>query len=203
MPAATTHSASPRPAAPVSALRRALGAVFAALLLLPPVAATAGELDASEIAKRLMMQREAAAAPRPAPRKVDARGAASPTGKRLRPGGRAATIDLEILFASGSADITPAARRQLSALCRALQADLSSGPRRYQIVGHTDAAGDARENLILSQSRAESVARWLSGPDCGLDGRRLTPVGMGETRLKTPHAPDAAANRRVEIQSLS
>ena len=181
----------------------ALGAFLAALLLLPPVAATAGELDASEIAKRLMMQREAAAAPRPAPRKVDARGAASPTGKRLRPGGRSATINLEILFASGSADITPAARRQLSALCRALQADLSSGPRRYQIVGHTDAAGDARENLILSQSRAESVARWLSGPDCGLDGRRLTPVGMGETRLKTPHDPDAAANRRVEIQSLS
>ncbi|MGG7568193.1 OmpA family protein [Rhodovulum sp. DZ06] len=186
-------------ALPPAVLAPLLAPLLAALLSAAPVAAPAAEMDASEIARRLMMQRggdgvQTAAAPykRTDRLRGTAPAAAAPV-----------TIDLEILFASGSAALSPPAVRQLAALCAALRADLRAGPRRYQIVGHTDAAGDARENLILSQSRAESVAGWLSGPECGLDGRRLTPVGMGETRLKIPDRPDAPANRRVEIKSLS
>lgn len=162
-------------------------------------AARAGDLSADEIARRLMMQRAAPAAPSAASSARPAE-ALRGRGPALEAAG---AVDLEILFASGSAALSGPARRQLAVLCSALRADLAAGAARWQIVGHTDAAGDSRENLILSQSRAESVAAWLAGPDCGLDRRRLTPVGMGEERLKLPHAPRAAANRRVEIQSLS
>lgn len=198
---------------------RTFGALAALLGGLACGPAPAGDMSADEIAHRLMMQR---AAPAPATRSVGAAIAALPharTGAKPAPqpdappgatlGVRppvavaASVIDLEILFELGSADLGSSARRQLGALCAALTADLAAGPRIYQIIGHTDAAGDERANLILSQSRADSVAAWLAGPECGLDRRRLSPVGMGERRLKLPQDPEAAANRRVEIQSLS
>jgi outer membrane protein OmpA-like peptidoglycan-associated protein len=182
---------------------RAGGAMTIALAMLAasPGAGMAQEMSASEIMRRLQMQRGAAdqipATATAAARGVAAvtpRAAAAPAAAR----GEDQRIDLEILFARGSDHLAPKAEAQLSQLCLAMRSDLESGAR-YQIIGHTDATGDGRENLILSQSRAEAVTRWLSGPECGLNPYRLTPVGLGETRLKLPDAPDDAANRRVEI----
>lgn len=164
-------------------------------------AAAAQEMSASEIMRRLQMQRKvmpSAAAPGAAPVRATT---AAPTAAPP-PEDDGGTIDLVILFALGSDQLAPQAERQLGELCVAMRNDLETGAR-YQVIGHTDATGDARENLILSQSRAERVVKWLSGPDCRLDQRRMTPVGKGETRLRLPERPEDAANRRVEIQIRS
>jgi outer membrane protein OmpA-like peptidoglycan-associated protein len=169
-------------------------------------AAAAQEMSASEIMRRLQMQRSvmpsaAPAAAAPARAADPVRKTATATTQRP-PAAQDQTIDLVILFGLGSDKLAPQAERQLGQLCIAMRNDLETGAR-YQVIGHTDATGDARENLILSQSRAESVVTWLAGPDCELDQRRMTPVGRGETRLRLPESPEDAANRRVEIQIRS
>ncbi|MFT4792208.1 MAG: outer membrane protein OmpA-like peptidoglycan-associated protein [Paracoccaceae bacterium] len=167
-------------------------------------AAAAQEMSASEIIRRLQMQRKAV----PVEGTVDPVRTVDSVRKTAglitapTPLDRAETIDLVILFALGSDELAPQAERQLGQLCIAMRNDLETGAR-YQVIGHTDATGDDRENLILSQSRAERVVKWLAGPDCRLDTRRMTPVGKGESRLRLPDRPDDAANRRVEIQIRS
>jgi OOP family OmpA-OmpF porin len=181
--------------------RLCAAALIAATGAISGHAAAAQEMTASEIMRRLQLQRSAgpAAVAPAAPTRVAAR-SQEPTPRALV--GHDRTVDLVILFALGSDQLAPHAERQLTQLCLAMRNDLETGAR-YQVIGHTDATGDARENLILSQSRAESVVNWLSGPDCRMDPRRMTPVGKGETRLRLPKRPDDAANRRVEIQIRS
>ena len=66
--------------------------------------------------------------------------------------------------------------------------------------GHTDSSGDDAYNYGLSQRRALSVANYLNGQ--GVDGRRFSVVGFGETQpiASNNTAEGRAANRRVEIQ---
>jgi OmpA-OmpF porin, OOP family len=71
-----------------------------------------------------------------------------------------------------------------------------------EIAGHTDEQGNDAYNLDLSNRRAASVLRYLTGK--GVDGKRLESQGYGETRpvdpAKTPAA--YAKNRRVEFVIL-
>ncbi|MEX0346529.1 MAG: OmpA family protein [Rhizobiaceae bacterium] len=66
--------------------------------------------------------------------------------------------------------------------------------------GHTDSTGDDSYNFGLSQRRALSVANYLNGQ--GVDGRRFSVVGFGESQpiASNDTAAGRAANRRVEIQ---
>lgn len=66
--------------------------------------------------------------------------------------------------------------------------------------GHTDSSGDDSYNFGLSQRRALSVANYLNGQ--GVDGRRFSVVGFGESQpiASNATADGRAANRRVEIQ---
>jgi outer membrane protein OmpA-like peptidoglycan-associated protein len=70
---------------------------------------------------------------------------------------------------------------------------------RVEIAGHTDDSGGARENLALSQRRAEAVMEYLVQHGVAL--RRLTARGYGEdqplVRGTTPEA--RVRNRRIEI----
>ena len=71
------------------------------------------------------------------------------------------------------------------------------------IEGHTDSVGSETYNLKLSQSRAESVMRYLL--DKGVPGARLKAAGFGES---TPIADNTTAsgrarNRRVEFTIIS
>ncbi|MFL5297546.1 MAG: OmpA family protein, partial [Phenylobacterium sp.] len=68
----------------------------------------------------------------------------------------------------------------------------------FQIVGHTDATGSADRNLLLSEQRAEAVKAFLVKQ--GVDAARLQTKGMGSQDLAVPEAPEAAANRRVEVK---
>lgn len=72
--------------------------------------------------------------------------------------------------------------------------------KRVLVAGHTDAAGNPRSNLKLSEARAASVRDWLADA-AGLPPTRFAIQGYGDTRPKAANDTDAgrAANRRVEI----
>ena len=77
---------------------------------------------------------------------------------------------------------------------------------RVRIDGHTDAKGDDRYNLRLSERRATAVKTWFV-EKAGLPSNRLATHGYGEQRPVTSNTkPDGAddpegrqKNRRVEI----
>ncbi len=68
-----------------------------------------------------------------------------------------------------------------------------------RIEGHTDSDGSDAYNLSLSHGRAESVRAYLI--EQGIDGKRLTAEGYGETRPIDTNRTSAgkAKNRRVEF----
>jgi OOP family OmpA-OmpF porin len=68
-----------------------------------------------------------------------------------------------------------------------------------QIEGHTDITGPADFNRKLSQQRAESVVKYISGK--GVGGKRMDPKGFGPDRPIADNETDAGreANRRVEF----
>lgn len=102
-----------------------------------------------------------------------------------------------VRFETGSAKLTPDARKILDEVARTLK----NQPRLLaEISGHTDDVGNDAYNLILSQQRAESVRQHLIGR--GVSPERLTAQGFGETKPvadnQTPEGRDA--NRRVDFQ---
>ncbi|MEM9046431.1 MAG: OmpA family protein [Pseudomonadota bacterium] len=105
-----------------------------------------------------------------------------------------------IEFAYDSANLTQTARGTLDGLCETLKLDLNANPgSSYYVIGHTDASGSAGYNARLSQRRADATKQYLVG-SCGIATAQLKAVGMGEERLLAALGPDAAGQRRVEIQ---
>jgi outer membrane protein OmpA-like peptidoglycan-associated protein len=111
------------------------------------------------------------------------------------------SVDLEVLFAYKSAEITSEAAAALMPLGRALR-DARLADDAFLIAGHTDAKGGADYNLELSQRRAESVRQFLI-TNFGIDASKLVAKGYGLQRLKNAARPLAAENRRVQIVNLS
>ena len=72
---------------------------------------------------------------------------------------------------------------------------------KFEIGGHTDSLGAADYNLKLSQRRAASVVRYLTGK--GIEAARLQARGYGATRPLVPETDGNEAarfqNRRVEL----
>lgn len=68
------------------------------------------------------------------------------------------------------------------------------------VYGHTDAGGDEKKNLDLTQKRALSVAKYLAGQ--GIDSKRLSVTGFGGSRPIGSNDTDEGRqqNRRIEIQ---
>jgi len=121
-------------------------------------------------------------------------GAPAPAGKPA--------ASLLVLFASGSADLTPPGRTQLDKLGMALKSPQIRGAH-FRIEGHTDTAGDSQSNQALSERRANAVVDYLAA-QFGIDRGRLVPVGMGKQGLAVP-TPDQTAeprNRRVVVINL-
>jgi len=71
-----------------------------------------------------------------------------------------------------------------------------------EVQGHTDERGDDAYNLDLSDRRAHSVEKYLA--DKGVDPKRLTAQGYGETQPLDPRSTEAAwaKNRRVAFLIL-
>jgi outer membrane protein OmpA-like peptidoglycan-associated protein len=114
----------------------------------------------------------------------------------------APSVSITVNFASGSAELTPAAERALAPLGNALRsAELA--PYRFRIEGHTDTVGDPASNMALSERRAQAVRDYVVRT-YGVDPSRLVAVGLGETQLRIatpPHVPEAR-NRRVQVVNI-
>lgn len=72
---------------------------------------------------------------------------------------------------------------------------------RFQIIGHTDAAGNDTYNQILSERRARAVREYLVRT-FGIRPEKVEALGRGESELLVPDQPLASENRRVEIVNL-
>ncbi|MBW4092471.1 MAG: OmpA family protein [Proteobacteria bacterium] len=111
----------------------------------------------------------------------------------------APSVNLNIDFATGSAQLTPEAVATLDSLGRALT-DPTLAHDRFRIEGHTDTVGSAATNQALSEQRAQRVAEYLEDK-FSIPSARLKPVGMGEQDLLVPTPPQTpeARNRRVRV----
>jgi outer membrane protein OmpA-like peptidoglycan-associated protein len=102
----------------------------------------------------------------------------------------------EVLFASGSAELEPGARRAIRDVAWVLRRHPQNTVHVY---GFTDTVGGADENMELSQARADAVAGALE--QYGVDSTRVETRGFGETRprVRTADGVDEPINRRVEV----
>ncbi|MBR0674458.1 OmpA family protein, partial [Neoroseomonas soli] len=139
---------------------------------------------------------------------------ASPTTGTSRPSTAAArapvrettseapSASITVMFATGSAMLTPEAERALAPLGRALASQELAG-YRFRIEGHTDTVGDAGVNQALSERRAAAVREYLVNK-FRVSPQRLEAIGLGETQLLVPTPPQTpnARNRRVQVVNI-
>lgn len=118
------------------------------------------------------------------------------------PAAHVASVNLNVRFATGSADLTPDAQRTLDELGRALSAQQLAS-YKFRIEGHTDTVGDKQTNQMLSERRAATVVDYLESR-YHIDRSRLQAVGMGEESLlvSTPDQTPEPRNRRVEVVNI-
>lgn len=107
------------------------------------------------------------------------------------------TIDLEVLFAYGSDQLSPQAMAKLSTLSSAL-ADPRLQGSTLMFIGHTDSVGSAAYNRELSRRRADSVARFVRST-LRANPPQIEAVGVGFDYLKNTRFPESAENRRVQL----
>ena len=82
-----------------------------------------------------------------------------------------------------------------------LAATLRKYPQSYiDVIGHTDAQGDASYNQALSERRARAVQSYLAAR--GVNQARMVAYGQGESQPVATNdtAAGRAANRRVELR---
>lgn len=101
-----------------------------------------------------------------------------------------------IFFDTGKDVIKPESEPLLAEVLKLLgdNADL-----KLSVEGHTDNQGNPKSNQALSQKRAESVAKYLTGK--GVDAKRLSSKGWGDTKPVGDNRTEdgRAQNRRVEL----
>ena len=110
---------------------------------------------------------------------------------------RSTALALPVQFSFDSADILPAARRQLDALAEGIR--MLPSIQSVVIEGHTDAAGSDTYNEQLSQRRAYAVKRYLVAMH-GIDPARLRAVGLGKYVPLEGRDIFAPENRRVQFR---
>jgi chemotaxis protein MotB len=114
------------------------------------------------------------------------------------------SIEEQVLFDPGSAEIKPAARQSIIKIGKVL---LQVPGKHIRIEGHTDSDPIHTllysDNLDLSNGRASSVFRILKN-QVGLNPKMMSSTGFGEWQPKVPNttAANKAKNRRVDIVIL-
>lgn len=107
------------------------------------------------------------------------------------------TLPSADLFDTGKDTLKRGATDTLNTIAAVLK---KNSRTTVDVYGHTDAGGDEKTNLDLTQKRALVVARHLAGQ--GVDARRLAVTGFGSSRPVGSNDTNEgrAANRRIEIQ---
>ena len=116
--------------------------------------------------------------------------------ERLRDDTLKLTVDSEVSFDFGKADIKPAFRPSLDKLASLL---VKYDRTVVHVVGHTDSVGSDAYNQQLSEERARRVGDYLV--TYGVPRERLRTEGRGEREPRDTNATAAGRqlNRRVEI----
>lgn len=104
--------------------------------------------------------------------------------------------DLRMSFVTGSAELTPAGKREAMKFVTALQSPALS-TRKFRIEGHTDSVGSRESNIELSQRRAQSVVDFLASQ--GADPGKFEVQGYGPDKPLDGRSAANGANRRVEV----
>ena len=87
-------------------------------------------------------------------------------------------VSLKVEFASDSARIDPRYYDQVNGVGEYMK----KYPTTTAVIeGHTDSLGNAKQNMLLSQQRADSVVSYLM-EKFGIEGDRLSAKGYGATR---------------------
>lgn len=104
-----------------------------------------------------------------------------------------------VQFQTGSDQLTDLSIYELENLVDFLK---DNEELRIEIQGHTDDTGDAENNMVLSQARADRVAEFLR--NAGISSERYHSVGYGASQPVDTNTTDAgrAKNRRVQIEFL-
>jgi hypothetical protein len=101
-----------------------------------------------------------------------------------------------VSFQSGSAVLQESSDQALETLL----SELKTKPAlKLTIEGYTDSKGSYRNNLELSQRRAQAIADWLT--ERGIEHSRLKVVGYGSSRPIADNGTSQGRerNRRIEI----
>ena len=105
-----------------------------------------------------------------------------------------------IFFNTGESELLPDSYPELKRLVKILKENPSM---TIKLLGHTDNVGTSKDNLILSNERAEAVKNYIIG--LGIDGNRITTKGFGFSKPVSTNKTEEgrALNRRVECQILT
>ena len=110
------------------------------------------------------------------------------------------SVDVEVNFDYGSANIGATALPYVTALGKALSNDDLRG-NTFVIAGHTDGAGGVPFNQDLSERRADSIKRYLVD-HYNIPAQNLVTVGYGKSKLKNARYPAASENRRAQVVNM-
>jgi len=105
-----------------------------------------------------------------------------------------------VFFDTGKTTLKPESFDELDKLLRMMEQNMKV---RVEIGGHTDNVGTHDFNVQLSQKRAVAVKNYLTSK--GIEARRVTAVGYGETKPIVSNDDEEggrAINRRVEFKVL-
>lgn len=107
------------------------------------------------------------------------------------------TLDGQVLFVTGKAELLPIARDRLNQVAKSLK-DLDDD-KLVSVEGYTDSRGADDMNLKLSQDRANAVKDYLLSQ--GVKPEKIRAIGRGEANpVASNDTPEGRANnRRVEI----
>jgi outer membrane protein OmpA-like peptidoglycan-associated protein/outer membrane biosynthesis protein TonB len=109
----------------------------------------------------------------------------------------------DLTFETGSAQIGRDQVGSLGKVAAAMLQILERSPGEvFLIEGHTDAVGSDESNLVLSDDRAEAVARIMT-EFYEIPPENLTTQGYGESYLKVETENAERANRRATVRRIT
>ncbi|MFI5411974.1 OmpA family protein [Kaistia sp. UC242_56] len=111
-----------------------------------------------------------------------------------------AQIDVQIQFALNSAIIRPESYSTIGSIADALHHPILGG-YKFVVTGNTDTTGNRKDNLALSQARADAVVEALT-TTFSVDPARVEAVGLGEEALEDVKNPKNPINRRVQLINI-
>lgn len=161
---------------------------------LPAAAQSPQVLQGDQITESALVD---ALTPAPAPVLTRSINAQAPAPTPPKP----SKASLLITFETNATTLTPAARRELDVVARALNTP-KLADFKFLIEGHADPRGAAERNQKLSEGRAQAVRRYLVQSQ-GVGEDRLQAVGKGDREPLKPDEPAAPENRRVTFVNLS